>query len=165
MPPYHHRDSNHKGKMVWRSYHLYSGNPYTREGGLYIETLPWVISQDFCHKDGKFVFQSMPWCSKSVPWGIDHDPLASKVPKKPCITPIHQSTQRVSSYRAQGRKHPGPRFTNGFSIAIRIRWKISFHSHLDSNTVIATKFCIWHDSCRGMCNNLLPSDGQQRNCG
>ena len=25
--------------------------------------------------------------------------------------------------------------------------KISFHSHLDSNTVIATKFCTWHDSC------------------
>ena len=23
----------------------------------------------------------------------------------------------------------------------------SFHSHLDSNTVIATKFCTWHDSC------------------
>ena len=25
--------------------------------------------------------------------------------------------------------------------------EISFHSHLDSNTVIATKFCTWHDSC------------------
>ena len=25
--------------------------------------------------------------------------------------------------------------------------EISFHSHLDSNIVIATKFCTWHDSC------------------
>ena len=25
--------------------------------------------------------------------------------------------------------------------------EISFHSHLDYNTVIATKFCTWHDSC------------------
>ena len=25
--------------------------------------------------------------------------------------------------------------------------EISFHSHLDSNTVIATKLCTWHDSC------------------
>ena len=25
--------------------------------------------------------------------------------------------------------------------------EISFHSHLDSNTVIATKFWTWHDSC------------------
>ena len=25
--------------------------------------------------------------------------------------------------------------------------EISFHSHLNSNTVIATKFCTWHDSC------------------
>ena len=24
---------------------------------------------------------------------------------------------------------------------------ISFHSHLDSNAVITTKFCTWHDSC------------------
>ena len=38
--------------------------------------------------------------------------------------------------------------------------EISFHSHLDSNTVIATKFCTWHDSCRGMCKNLLRSNGQ-----
>ena len=48
----------------------------------------------------------------------------------------------------------------------------SFHSHLDSDTVIATKFCTWHDSCAvvslccgGMCKNLLRSDGQQRNYG
>ena len=25
--------------------------------------------------------------------------------------------------------------------------EISFHSHIDANTVIATKFCTWHDSC------------------
>ena len=41
--------------------------------------------------------------------------------------------------------------------------EILFHSHLDSNTVITTIFCTWHDSCRGMCKNLLRSDGQQRN--
>ena len=35
--------------------------------------------------------------------------------------------------------------------------EISFHSHLDSNTVIATKFCT--------CKNLLRSDGQRRNYG
>ena len=28
--------------------------------------------------------------------------------------------------------------------------EISFHSHLDANTVIATKFCTWHDSCAVM---------------
>ena len=25
--------------------------------------------------------------------------------------------------------------------------EISFHTHLNSNTVITTKFCTWHDSC------------------
>ena len=40
---------------------------------------------------------------------------------------------------------------------------ISFHSHLDSNTVIATNFCTWHDSCAVVaCAYFLPSDGQQR---
>ena len=46
------------------------------------------------------------------------------------------------------QKRHGPSFTNGFSISIN--WytiEISFHSHLDSDTVIATKFCTWHDSC------------------
>ena len=43
--------------------------------------------------------------------------------------------------------------------------EILFHSHLDSNTMIATKFCTWHDSsaCRVMCKKLLRYDGQQRN--
>ena len=40
--------------------------------------------------------------------------------------------------------------------------EISFHSHLDSNTAIATKLCTWL-CCRGMCKNLLRSDGQQQN--
>ena len=58
----------------------------------------------------------------------------------------------------------GARFTNYFSIAIQIRWKNSFHSHLDSNTVIATKFCTWHDSCAvvacaKICCDLMASNG------
>ena len=41
---------------------------------------------------------------------------------------------------------------------------ISFHSHLDSNTVIATKFCTWHDSCAvvacaKICCDLMASNG------
>ena len=41
--------------------------------------------------------------------------------------------------------------------------EISFHSHLDSNTVIATKFCTWHDSCAvvacaKVCCNLMASN-------
>ena len=40
----------------------------------------------------------------------------------------------------------------------------SFHSHLDSNKVIATKFCTWHDSCAvvacaKICGNLPVSNG------
>ena len=38
---------------------------------------------------------------------------------------------------------PGPIFLYRNSNSI----EISFRSHLDSNTVIATKFCTWHDSC------------------
>ena len=39
-----------------------------------------------------------------------------------------------------------------------------FHSHLDSNTVIATKFCTWHDSCAvvacaKICCDLMASNG------
>ena len=42
--------------------------------------------------------------------------------------------------------------------------EISFHSHLDSNTVIATKFCTWHDSCAvvacaKICCDLMASNG------
>ena len=42
--------------------------------------------------------------------------------------------------------------------------EISFHSHLDSNSVIATKFCTWHDSCAvvafaKMCCDLMASNG------
>ena len=41
---------------------------------------------------------------------------------------------------------------------------MSFHSHLDSNTVIATKFCTWHDSCAvvacaKICCDLMASKG------
>ena len=42
---------------------------------------------------------------------------------------------------------PGTRFTNGFSIAIQIRWKFCFTLTSIFNTVIATKFCTWHDNC------------------
>ena len=39
-----------------------------------------------------------------------------------------------------------------------------FYSHLDSNAVIATQFCTWHDSCAvvacaKMCCNLIASSG------
>ena len=42
--------------------------------------------------------------------------------------------------------------------------EISFHSHLDSNTVIATKYCTWHDSCAvvacaKLCCDLIASNG------
>ena len=42
--------------------------------------------------------------------------------------------------------------------------EISFHFHLDSNTVIATKFCAWHDSCAvvacaKICCDLMASNG------
>ena len=40
--------------------------------------------------------------------------------------------------------------------------EVSFYSHLDSNTVIATKFCTWHDSyavvaCAKICRDLMAS--------
>ena len=50
---------------------------------------------------------------------------------------------------------PGPRFTNGFSIAIQIRWKFRFALTAILNAVIARQLC-----CRGMCKNLLRSNGQ-----
>ena len=42
--------------------------------------------------------------------------------------------------------------------------EISFHSHLDSNTVIVTNFCTWHDSravvtCAKFCCDLMASNG------
>ena len=42
--------------------------------------------------------------------------------------------------------------------------EISFHSHLDSKIVIATKFCTWHDSCAvvacaKICCDLMASNG------
>ena len=42
--------------------------------------------------------------------------------------------------------------------------EISFHSHLNSNTVIATKLCTWHDccavvACAKMCWDLKASNG------
>ena len=42
--------------------------------------------------------------------------------------------------------------------------EILFHFHLDSNTVIVTKFCTWHDSCAAVvctknCCNLMASNG------
>ena len=42
--------------------------------------------------------------------------------------------------------------------------EISFHSHLNSNTVIPTKLCTWHDSCAvvacaKICCDLMASNG------
>ena len=36
--------------------------------------------------------------------------------------------------------------------------EISFLSHLDSNRVIATKYCTWHDSC-AICCDLMAGNG------
>ena len=41
--------------------------------------------------------------------------------------------------------------------------EISFHAHLDSNAMIATKFCTWHDSCAvvacaKLCCDLMASN-------
>ena len=64
--------------------------------------------------------------------------------------------------------HPGARFTNGFSITIKIRWKFCF-----TLTPILTQWSLqnfvhgttavlsWHV----MCKHLLRSDGQQRSYG
>ena len=61
----------------------------------------------------------------------------------------------------------GPRFTDRFSIAIQTRWKFRF-----TLTSILIQWLLQnsvHDTtavcCRGMCKNLLWSDGQQRNYG
>ena len=42
--------------------------------------------------------------------------------------------------------------------------EIPFHSHFESNRVIATKFCTWHDSCAvvacaKICRDLMASSG------
>ena len=75
---------------------------------------------------------------------------------------IHQlkeffvSEESMSEYRGEqvwsgsgghGPLVPGPRCTNGFSIAIQIRWKLRFTLISILIRVIATKFCTWHDSC------------------
>ena len=59
---------------------------------------------------------------------------------------------------------PGPRFTNVFFHRNSNLMEISFHSQLNSNTVIATKFCTWHDSCAvvpcaKICYDLMASNG------
>ena len=38
MPSYQHRRSHCKDKIISRPFHLYNGNPYTWNHGLYIET-------------------------------------------------------------------------------------------------------------------------------
>ena len=45
--------------------------------------------------------------------------------------------------------------------------EISFHSHLDSDTVITTKFCTWHDSCAvvACAKSCCDLYGQQRTYG
>ena len=58
----------------------------------------------------------------------------------------------------------GPRFTNVFFHRNSNSMEISFYSHLDSITVIATKFCTWHDSCAvvacaKICCDLMASNG------
>ena len=56
------------------------------------------------------------------------------------------------------------RFTNVFFHRNSNSTEISFHSRLDSNTVITTKFCTWHDSyavvtCAKMCCDLMARNG------
>ena len=60
--------------------------------------------------------------------------------------------------------YPGPRFTNGFFHRNSNSVEISFHSHLDSNTLIAAKFGTWHNSCAvvacaKICRDLMASNG------
>ena len=59
---------------------------------------------------------------------------------------------------------PGAHFTNRFFVAIQNTIGISFHSHLNSDAVIATTFCTWHDSCAVMacakiCCDVMASNG------
>ena len=61
------------------------------------------------------------------------------------------------------RINVGSHFTNGFAIAIEVRSKISFCSHLDSNAEIGTKFFAWYDSCAvvacvNTCYDLMDSN-------
>ena len=60
--------------------------------------------------------------------------------------------------RTRGPFHQGFLHRNSNSM------EISFHSHLDSNSMIATKFCTWHDSyavvaCAKICCDLMASNG------
>ena len=52
-------------------------------------------------------------------------------------------TYNTGQYPSQNRA----RFTNVFFHRNSNSMENSFHYHLDSNTVIATKFCSWHNSC------------------
>ena len=61
------------------------------------------------------------------------------------------------------KHNSGARFTNR-NHRNSNSMEISFYSHLESNTVIATKFCTWHDSCAVMacakiCRDLMASNG------
>ena len=69
----------------------------------------------------------------------------------------------TATYRIVSGNIAGPRFTNDFH-RISNSMEISLHSHLESNRVIATKFCTWHDSCAVVafaiiCRDLIASNG------
>ena len=63
--------------------------------------------------------------------------------------------------KGQTNNIPGPRFTNGFSVAIKIRWKFRFTlisiliQWLLQILYMARELC-----CQGMCKNFLRFDGQ-----
>ena len=57
----------------------------------------------------------------------------------------------------------GPHFTDVVFYRNSNSMEISFHPHLDSNIVIATNFCTWHDSCAvvacaNFCCDLMASN-------
>ena len=61
------------------------------------------------------------------------------------------SQDHTFSHKKTALLQPNPAIKRPFHYRVfhrnSISMKISFHSPLDSNTVIATKFCTWHDSC------------------
>ena len=104
--------------------------------------------------------------------------LSKLVVWRSCYTNIYSYVAWRVKHKALGRQWHAwqnsptspPGFVFGavsltfFSIGIQIWWKISLLSHPDSNTMIATKFSTWHDSCAvvacaEICCDLMASNG------
>ena len=93
---------------------------------------------------------------------------------------IHKLNARVPDFEANGllcfdlmvghkdssptNEHQGPVSLTVFCHRNSNPMEISFHAHFDSNKVIATKVCTWHDSCAvvaytNICGDLWTSNG------